>query len=97
MSPEINDLIHMVITHQHDAQKRGVVSMWTIYRRPRDYPEGYIARAHEAGKGGSVPTDMTIRGDSDSLQMLRTVFAEAGLTCLTRSPQDDPNIVEVWL
>lgn len=82
--------VNMVLQKQHDAMKRGQLAMWTIYDSPRDWPNGHIARQFEYDK----PTEATLTGD---LPALREVFARAGLVCLTRNPQDQPQIVETWI
>jgi hypothetical protein len=89
----MEDAIKGVIREQHTAAQRGALSMWTIYDRPKDYPDGYVARRHEASKGGTVATADTLVGD---LAKLRAIFQRAGLFCITRSEEDDPVIVETW-
>jgi hypothetical protein len=73
-----------------EAAKRGLLSMWTIYERPTDHPDGYIARRFES----IMPTDDTLTGE---LGALREIFMEAGLFKLPRSAEDEPQIVETWL
>jgi hypothetical protein len=85
---------HFVIMANADALKRGALAIWTIYNRPKDYPDGFIARLHEAAKGKTGPTDKTIVGGLDEL---RHVFYRAGLSRIHRSPGDEPPIVECWL
>lgn len=84
-----------VMTANREAQERGVLSVWTIYERPRDYPDGYIARRHEVG-GGPRPlaTGDTVTG---GLEEIRRVFWGVGLAKLSRSPDDEPQIVESWV
>jgi hypothetical protein len=84
----------MVIMANADAIKRGALAIWTIYNRPKDYPDGFIARLHEVAKGKHGPTDKTIKGALDDI---RHAFYRAGLTRLPRSPEDEPQIVESWL
>lgn len=82
-----------------DAHERGVLAMWTIYHRPTDHPESYVARVHEVDKGKTYATRNYIetRATELGLEILRAVFLDAGLTCIARSPQDEPQIVETWL
>jgi hypothetical protein len=71
-----------------------VMSLWTVYDHPRDYPDVWVARRSEIGIGKSTPTpDMFT---ADTLDELRALLPR-GLVCLARSPGDDPVIVEVWL
>jgi hypothetical protein len=95
----IDTFVDMVITAQYEAEQAGKLSMWTIYNRPSDYPEGYIARRHETDKGGSTATNMVMKsGNTDwHLNLLRTVFERSGLVAIERHPDDDANIVEVWM
>ena len=39
----------------------GKLRMWTVYDRPKDFPDAIVARLHEVDAGGSVPTSVTIR------------------------------------
>lgn len=67
--------------------------MWTVYDHPRDYPEHYVARCFRV-RGGSDATEHALV--TKSLPQLRKVLQAAGLTCLTRSDKDEPQIVETW-
>lgn len=68
-----------------------MLSIWTIYDHPRDYPDGYVARRFELDR----PTRDAIVGWS--LRELRSLFADLGLGRIARHPSDDPVIVETWL
>ena len=72
------------------------LAMWTIYDRPFDFPNMYVARKFVIGRGARPQaTDHTIVGDD--LEPIRAGFRRAGLTCLPRADADDPKIIEVWL
>lgn len=73
-----------------EAAKRGFLSMWTIYERPKDHPEGYVARRFES----IMPTNDMLVGE---LEGLRDTLSQAGLFCVPRSADDEPPIVETWL
>lgn len=77
-----------------DPQSEPLV-MWTVYDRPRDYPNGYIARRYLVTAKGAFPTDEV--ETSPLLAELRRRFARRGLSCLTRDPADHPTVVETWL
>ena len=83
-------MIEIILKAQRDAQARGVLNLWTIYDRPKDFPDSYVARRFEY----DTPTMDVIKG---TLPRLRQSFRRCGLTCLTRSPGDDTVIVETWL
>jgi len=65
--------------------------MWVIYDHPSDYPNSFVAREFVLDK----PTENFIA--IANLDELRGHFLEIGLTCITRSPEDEPQIVETWL
>jgi hypothetical protein len=68
---------------------------WSVYKRPKDYPDFFVARRWEIRHGGDiVMTDNIII--AENLRSLRGLLP-LGLTRLTREPDDDPCIVEVWL
>jgi hypothetical protein len=77
-----------------DAMKRGALAIWTVYDRPKDHPNGYIARMHEIADGERRPTDAALTGE---LEEIREKFWKAGLTKLARSEGDEPQIVESWV
>lgn len=68
--------------------------MWVIYERPRDYPAYYVVRRWEVDAQGARPTQE--HSLHASLQEAREAIP-AGLALLTRSDQDEPQIVETWL
>jgi hypothetical protein len=77
------------------AIKRGVLSMWTLYDRPTDHPEGFIARRFEIRREqGPTATGDTLTGELDEI---RKVLWGAGLMKLSREDGDEPQIVETWV
>lgn len=70
------------------------LAMWTVYDCPKDFPDEFVARKWLVGDQ-PIATSEHIR--SNDLESLRKKFESMGLYCLPRSPQDDPNTVEVWL
>jgi len=72
------------------------LQLWTVYDHPRDFPRGFIARRYDVFPAGPVRTGHVVAGPS--LEELREVLTGMGLARLqTRSPDDDPGIVEVWI
>jgi len=67
------------------------LSLWTIYDHPTDYPNNFVARRFDLDR----PTPEHIV--ANSLDELRQMMMNAGLSCLTRNPEDEPHIVETWL
>lgn len=75
---------------------QGGLSIWTVYENPSDYPGKFVARMFTMTKDGFEPTQNIII--CDTLEMIRMIMlTQMHLTCLTRYPEDDPKIVEVWL
>lgn len=73
-----------------------ILSIWTLYDRPIDMPEYYVARRFEVKAGGEGgPTFDYIR-DSD-LERLRSEMKNRGLYRILRDPRDDPKIIESWV
>lgn len=73
-----------------------MLSIWTVYDHPKDYPDNYVARLFITDKEGFVPTDSIII--TDSLETLRTILlTQMNLTRISRYNEDDPKIVEVWI
>lgn len=70
------------------------LQIWTVYDHPRDYPDGFVARMHVVGRGAHGPTARALYGAT--LGDVRAALPP-GLTCLARSPDDDPRIVESWI
>lgn len=87
-------MLDTIIARQREAQDKGALNIWTVFDRPKDFPESYVARRFEVTAAGSVPTDDIFQGE---LSSLRENFRRCGLTCLTRQEQDEPQIVECWL
>jgi hypothetical protein len=71
--------------------------MWTVYSHPSDFPDDYVAREFLIRAGQDPqPTDSVII--CASLDLLRhTMLVDMRLTVITRSPGDEPQIVESWL
>jgi hypothetical protein len=83
-----------VFDTQQGAAHRGLLTIWTIYDKPKDHPDGFIARRFEVGADGPVPTGDIMTGD---LEDMRETLWKAGLLKLTRDPLDEPQIVESWV
>lgn len=78
-----------------EALQITTLNLWTVYEKPRDYPEGYVARRSEIRPYGDVvQTSEVLKGSS--LEAVRAQLPP-GLYRLPRRSEDDPVIVEVWL
>lgn len=69
------------------------LGMWTIYCRPLDYPDKYVARLYML----DTPTGHTFIGDTLEAVRFAVLDAHPGLFCLPRNPNDHPSVVENWL
>jgi hypothetical protein len=65
--------------------------MWTVYERPTDYPNEWVARRFL----GEEPTAELER--ADTLEELQERLSAKGLVWMDRHANDDPKIVGVWL
>jgi hypothetical protein len=92
---DVNDDAFDIVILQAEAVKRGRLSIWTVYDRPRDYPTGWVARMFEVSGAGPRPTGYVIK--CMELEPIREKLTRAGLVCLTRQEGDEAQIVESWL
>lgn len=90
----MTDAVAAILDMQWKAAKRGILSMWTIYDRPKDYPTGFIARRFAVTELGPCPTLDAYAGE---LEAIREAFYQAGLIRMTRHDDDEAQIVETWL
>ena len=90
----MTDRVGGILVGQYEASKRGQLTIWTIYEKPKDFPDGFIARRFEVGGGNTVPTRDTLTG---KLEDIRQALWKAGLMKLSRKDGDEPQIVESWL
>lgn len=68
------------------------LSIWTIYDHPADYPLDFVAREYHLDQA----TNNVLQ--CPTLELLREIMlVEFGLTCIPRSPDDDPTIIESWV
>ncbi len=75
-------------------KKKKHLSLFTIYEKPRDYPDEWVVREWKIIKGEAVPTKGCER--AATLEEARRAIP-SGLVCIALSESDDPVIVETWL
>ena len=85
-----------VVAEWWRAYKRGELPMITIYERPDEFPEEYVARLWFTLRGVAEPVMTDIVLVVASLDDLRAMLP-LGLHCLPREPGDEEPIVETWL
>lgn len=69
--------------------------MWTVYDKPADYRQGFVARRYEIRADGQAHA-MLDAHYGPSLAAVRAKLP-GGLVRIERSDTDDPVIVETWL
>jgi hypothetical protein len=76
---------------------RNCLAIWTVYERPLDYPDKFVARLFEIEGEGAKPTaNIIITPDLQTLREILTLELHLSV-CLPRHESDDPQIVECWL
>jgi hypothetical protein len=65
--------------------------LWTIYDRPVDYPNSFVARKFIVDR----PTDEVIV--RDTLAEVRKAIGWRALVRFERHPDNDPKIIEHWI
>jgi hypothetical protein len=79
------------------AEYDDVLHQWVVYDNPTDYPGMFVAREWIIGRGTMRPSEVTPYVDPYLENVRRFIAAVApGSFCITRSPEDDPTIVETW-
>lgn len=73
----------------------GVLEMWVVYDKPKDYPEHIMARKWNISAGKVVPTETVIC--HTQYINLEITLEQKGLHKLPPDPHDDPKIKEVWV
>lgn len=91
------DPLHYVIAIQAEARTRDFMTAWTIYNRPSDHPEKFVARCFAMIRGTPEPQPTDNFITSPTLKAIRMVLRMAGLACIPRTEGDEPQIVETWL
>jgi hypothetical protein len=70
-----------------------VLSLFTIYERPKDYPNNFVVRRWIIVGGQPTGQECQL---ADTLEESR-ILIPPGLFNLGRQPGDDPAIVETWV
>jgi hypothetical protein len=69
--------------------------VWTLYDNPKEMPGYFVLRLLVMDKG-------EVLGSPEAFwckdpEPLRAKMRARGLVCMTRSPKDEPHIVETWI
>lgn len=85
---------------RHAGMSRNL-EIYTIYHNPSDYLGHYVTRRtviHTRGElAGQIIPDTEPTTVCKTMKEARQAPMDKGLTCLERTPYDEPCIVEVWL
>jgi hypothetical protein len=73
-----------------------VLTLWTIYDHPLDFPDSFVVRRWHVRRGNENPVLDGAPTLHDSLEAARESLP-ASLACMHRSENDDPNILETWI
>lgn len=74
---------------------RDILSIWTVYDHPKDYPLEFVARRWEVHPERELATLDVIR--NKDLEPIREEMRRRGLFQMNRFAGDDPKIVETWM
>jgi len=77
---------------QRGAHAKGDLLIWTVYCKPSDQPDHYIARPHSSRFARPLPYHLR----AESLEGIRELLP-SGLYRMARAEADDPVIVETWI
>ena len=73
---------------------REVLSLYTVYAHPTDYPGKIVIRRFETHAGEARPMEAYV---FSSLDTARTAMEALALHRMPRDVSDEPHIVETWL
>lgn len=79
----------------HVTEPAPVLTIWTIYFSPLDYPGLYVVRAFDIVQGSPEPIP---RAHQDVAMLLEDAreFVPRGLIRIVRNPCDHESVVELW-
>ncbi len=72
------------------------LDMYVVYVNPRDYPEAIVARRHVVTRNGCL-VDIKPALVAGNIDTVRQYMEGMGLKRMSRHPDDDPVIAEIWL
>lgn len=67
---------------------------FVVYEKPLDYPGKFVLRKWEVQANKLIPVPEVVT--EDSIEKLRKHIPR-GMIRMERHPQDEPQIVEIWL
>lgn len=73
-----------------------LLEMFVVYKYPRDYPDKFVVRRWGINRGESAKPDQDWFFLADTLEGVRG-HVPRHCVKLERDPNDEPQIVEVWI
>ena len=83
--------VYLADVRLRDVGRWSGAIVWMLYDRPRGYPNDFVARKLNYDE----PTNEMLL--FRSLEDARRRLTALGLACIGRHPDDDPEMIEVWL
>jgi hypothetical protein len=80
----------------NDPNPNDALVMYTIYRKPLDFPDDFVVRKIFAYKGNPTPVPGPILGVVKTYEEALSKIPP-GLNSLGRDPGDHPSVVETWI
>lgn len=74
---------------------RDALVLWVVFKRPLDYPDGWVVRRNIVHRGGRIEIEAVGYGFG-SLEAARAVIPPDKVKTAP-DPADDPAILEVWV
>lgn len=88
---------HLTLRFNEDVRfdhRNELILQYTVYKSPRDYPGKFVIRQFYVDASGARPCVGYV---CDTLDEARSLVEPFGLICMPRFPNDEPQIVEVWI
>ena len=79
---------------RHD--RPDVLQMWTVYERPRDFPNEFVVREWHVVAGKVISRQAAGALTAPTLEQARKLVPQ-DCVCMPRQEGDDPVIVETWI
>ena len=74
-----------------------VLSTWTIFAGPADYPGHFVVRQFDIVQGESSPVAHEECTVHFTIESARNAIPASADTCFPSSAHDDPTIMETWM
>jgi hypothetical protein len=79
------------------SDELAVLSTWTIFAGPSDYPGRFVVRRFDVVQGQAEPVATDELSVHFTIQSARNAIPPTVDVCFPRDAHDDPTIVETWM